>query len=526
MRITVLSVLSVLCVLLLPGCERRPAGAGAASDEPPHTVVRRVVRVRRVPSAMQRVSGIVDAGRALVPLDSLLVVRVLDQRGGALPGARVRWSLDRGGDGSRLRVVNEMTDRNGLSRAAFTPGRTANPQGPAAVVDGVGRIEFTFTVPVIRVRVAEESASLWSGDAVTVGVALLDAAGTTLEGGLIRWGQSDSAVLRVTPMDSTHALVTGALAGTATLAAWIGQASGEVRFTVHPVTTGTIETLDGSPVPPLTLEVSGDGWRDTVAVTRGAFHVRVPPRDETDAHFRVVPSGARYHDAHVRVLSPRDLHVVNIVLVPTTWRIDAGTYRGRDVAIDAAAAMRPVAGRAPFWRLAPLSGRGPKTLLGWRPSDLPIRIAFNHERQGAGIGPADSIAFWTAARQMETDIGARFFEPATLAPGAGGIVAVEIREQTAAGHTFVSWTQQGDANDAVLLFRNVALMRDRHVATHELLHLLGFGHSQAWPTVAQPAGGDEEQLTPQDVAYVQVAQRLRERRERTGARPGLPQAGQ
>lgn len=493
----------------------------------PDTLARRVVPVPRRPAAMQRVTGAVEARRALVPLDSPLAIRVLDGRGAALAGVRVEWSLPDGGEGSRLRVLAEDTDSLGESRAVFTPGRTANEQRVAAAVSDVGRIDFTFLVPVARVQVEPDRGTLWTGDALVVGAALLDPAGTPLTGGVVSWAVSDSMVLRATPVDSTHARVTGGLAGSAELVGWMGLVRGQSRITVHPVTTGTFETLDGGPVPPMHLEVRSGDWRDAPVVADARFTTRVPPRASTEVDFHATPSEpGRYHPVHVRVLSPRDLHVVNVALIPTTWRIESGTYRGREVAIEAVAALRRVGGRAPFWRIAPVSGRGPKTLLGWRSADLPIRIAFNRPASGGRIDAADSAAFWAVARRMEEDLGARFFEPATPDGAERDVVPVEIREQMAEGHTFVAWSQTGDAHDAVLLFRSSTALRDPHVATHELLHLLGFGHATAWPTVAQPVGGREPRLTPEDVAHVQVALRLRERQARTGAKPGLPRASQ
>jgi len=101
-------------------------------------------------------------------------------------------------------------------------------------------------------------------------------------------------------------------------------------------------------------------------------------------------------------------------------------------------------------------------------------------------------------------------------------VPVEIGERGAEGETFVSWAQAGDATSGVLVFRRAATLGESHVVTHELAHLLGFGHTNAWSTVAVPAGGTEPGLTPGDVAYIQLAYRLRRLQRETGARPGLP----
>ena len=137
------------------------------------------------------------------------------------------------------------------------------------------------------------------------------------------------------------------------------------------------------------------------------------------------------------------------------------------------------------------------------------------------------MAFWAIVRDMERDLGMTLFAPAESRDSThGNVVPVEISGQASEGHTFVSWGQPGDASNGVLLFRRAATLRDSHVVTHELVHLLGFGHSTAWPTIAKAIGGTQHRLTPEDVGYIQLAMRLRRLQQQTGARPGLPVAVQ
>ena len=105
------------------------------------------------PSAIQRATGILSPTAALQPLDSMLRVRVLDERGAELSGVTVQWTLENAGQGTALRVVNAITDSLGLSRAELTPGRSANPQSAIAAVKDVGRIPFTVTIPAAHVRI-------------------------------------------------------------------------------------------------------------------------------------------------------------------------------------------------------------------------------------------------------------------------------------------------------------------------------------------------------------------------------------
>jgi len=206
------------------------------------------------------------------------------------------------------------------------------------------------------------------------------------------------------------------------------------------------------------------------------------------------------------------------------WRIDGGTYNGREIPIDAVGALRRASGSTGFWRLTPFSGGPPPQLIGWPEEALPIRIAFNHRRTRERITSEDSVAFWKLAEEMHRDLGARFFVAAELSSDTipTGVVTVGIGTDAGEGHTFITWNNAGDAYDGVLMFHRAATLRNAHVVTHELLHLLGFGHSRSFASVSQPTSGSEPRLTPEDVAYTQVAMRLRRLQRQTGARPGLP----
>jgi hypothetical protein len=509
-------------------CDRttaRIARADTAARPASDTVVRRVIRVYRRASAIQRVTGEVSALRAFVPLDSLLAVRVLDQRGAEMGGVRVAWSLSSPGDGAELRVINGRTDSLGVSSVAFTPGSTADPQSVVADVMNVGRITFRVTVPVASIRVIPARDTLWSGDADSVTTELRDAAAIPLSGGAVVWASSDTTVLRVPPAEGPRAHVVGRLAGSADVVAWIepGTVRGRARVRVKPVLSGRFVTLDSGVVPPMKVVVREGVTPDSLPVSEGRFAKRVEA-GYADLELRGEPrDDARYHPVRLRFSTPRALQEMTIALVPTRWRIAEGSYAGQEVLIDAVAALRRPSSGTPFWRLSP-SGRAPSTIVGWPETALPLRIAFNRERMRDTISAADSVEFWRIAGQMELDLGQRLFVPATLAEGsaAPGLVSVGIGTASGDGHTFVTWNESGDAYDGLVTFRTASMLRSAHVVTHELLHLIGFGHTTSWPTVSRPVAGTFPRLTPEDVAYAQVAMRLRRLQRQNGARPGLP----
>lgn len=513
------------------GCDKPRAAVGRV-DAPTHstaadTVVRRVVRVRRDASAIQRVTGHVRAIRALERLDSILSVRVLDQRGRELADVAVSWSIRNAGDGAELSILNARTDSLGISRANFTPGSSAAPQVVVAEVTGVGRIPFAVTIPPASIRLIPERPTIWSGDTAVLTAELRDIASTTLAGASLTWATTDSTVARVISRGD-HGIVRGSLAGSADIVAWIepGTVRTSTRVRVKPVVNGRFITVDASAAPSLRAELRVGASRESLTVRDGAFSARIDIATGQDAELIAAPETAgQVHDLRISVSEARALQNLNVALVPTRWRIRGGTYDGQEVGIDAPRALRRVEGAAAFWRLVPISGRGPKKLLGWPESSLPLRIAFNRARSNDHISPEDSLEFWRIAAQMERDLGRQFFVSAEMSSdtAARDFIPVEIGSNVGAGHAFVSWNSSGDAFDATLTFRTSATLRDAHVVTHELLHLLGFGHTSAWPSVLRPSGGTERQLTPHDVAYTQLAMRLRQLQHETGARPGLPQ---
>jgi hypothetical protein len=480
----------------------------------------------RKASAMQRVTGVMRARHALEPLDSVLAVRVYDARGAELAGVPVQWTLSHAGDGAALRVMNATTDSLGISRTELIPGRSADVQSAIAEVSNVGRIAFAVTIPAARLRIVPARMTLWSGDDSVMVAELRDARGTVLAGGAVSWAVMDTTIARVFPDSSAGARVLGVGGGTTQVAAWVGD--GKIRdiarATVRAVISGRVITIDAAVPPAVRIEVRGAGRRDSIPVRDARFAARfeVPLGEAITIH--VSPEDTTYHEVAVRIDDERELERLVIALIPKSFRIEAGPHEGQEVAIDAATAMARVAGTAPFWRLVPYSGTGPRKLLGWRESVLPLHIAFAREPSSETITAADSIAFWETARRMERDVGRSLFMAADASSDTAGLgfIRVVVRSQGAEGHTFVAWSQSGDASEGTLTFRRAAVLRDPHVVTHELVHLLGFGHSGSWPTVAQPSGGTQSGLTPHDVAYIQLAMKLRRLQEATGARPGVP----
>ena len=516
-------------VMGLLACERRSPSfqqSAAASPEAIDTVVLRVPIVYRRAYMIQRVTPALHPLQALLPLDTELVVRIYDQRGVELNGVHVEWTLAGDHEGGTLHVINGTTDRLGLSRATYTPGPSADKQGAIAEIPGLGRIEFLVEVPVNTIRVAA-AGSTWVGDTADVSATLIDYAGNVLRGGELQWSTSDTSTLRVASASHTTARIRGIRSGRADVVAWVLTTGvrGYTSIGIRPIFAGRFVTADGGAVPAMKLSARVRGAVAELNVESGAFSRRleVGGSEEVEVDAEPRDPNAGYHAMRAR-LPARELASLTIALVPTRWRIDAGTYRGQTIAIDPVLALqRPRSGGgASFWRFTTRSESGRPFIPGWRDADFPLKIAFDRAHSHEAVSSDDSVRFWRTAAQVENDLGMKLFTPAMI--NAAGVVPVEIRITAVggAGHTFVTFNGSGDQYDGSLSFPQSASLRDEAVVAHELLHLLGFGHTSAWPTIAEPTAGEERKLTVQDVAYAQVALRLRQLQERNRALAGLP----
>ena len=270
---------------------------------------------------------------------------------------------------------------------------------------------------------------------------------------------------------------------------------------------GRLLTADGEPPDGVRVIVhwSRDttvfGATDTLqADAIGRFAALIRPMADDSIWIVVSASaGAAYYGAAVTVPRDRAGEEIRILLVPRRWTIRSGGFSGATIAIDPRAALRRSPDRASFARVTR------HRTVGWAPGSYPIPIAFRH---GAGteISETDSAEFWAAARAVEAAIGMPLFRPTTDTAITGRIYPVDvgIGRIGAAAVTYVSWDREGNIFEGSVTFRSARELRALSIVEHELMHVLGFGHTTAWLSAVQAQAPASRTITAEDAAYAQL----------------------
>ncbi len=356
----------------------------------------------------------------------------------------------------------------------------------------------------------------------------------------VRWSSDDPRVLLAEP-----GLAVGRAAGEATAIAWtrVGPTLTPVR--VVAALRGRLHTADGMRPPAARVLVRRASGRvdtlPTAADGRFALPLTGARAAESDAPvaLRVEPApgpgGAAWFAAEAPLPRPFAGAPADVVLVPRRWRVDGGTFAGTELAVSLDDARARAADGSRFWRAARLApdaaaGESAGQPVGWPDDRRPIPLAVLGAR-GAPAGAADSAAFWGVARALERDWGAPLFRPVSSAEARrgdwAGIAAQVTPGLHAPGFATVTWDADGRIADALVEVRTRALLGDRHLVAHELLHALGFGHASRWRSVlggVHAPGDAPAALTREDVAYGRLLDAARRVARRTGAAFGIAEA--
>ena len=291
------------------------------------------------------------------------------------------------------------------------------------------------------------------------------------------------------------------------------------------------EAADG-----LRVRVDAGVYADSAEVgPDGGFRLTVPRParlDSVEVWVDAAEAARRaYHPALVRVAIGDAGEALEIVLVPRRWTIVQGRYAGREVEIELERAFG-----GGFYRWAP--GGGARAIAGWPEARFPLRVAFDRELSGEPVAARDSAAFWGAVGKLEEVFGEKLFRPASSAEVApredGGpddaiLVWIDPTLREFVGYS-TTGSSRGDIAYGDLRLRRGALQDagSTGLVLHELMHTLGFGHTCAWRSVLVDVRRcpllRTDLPTAEDVAYVQVAGRVRELERAGRARRGMEAA--
>jgi hypothetical protein len=325
-------------------------------------------------------------------------------------------------------------------------------------------------------------------------------------------------------------------------------ADAQVRRELH----GRVVAADGAPVAGMRAYLR---WQNPLDVqprldsatvdSAGDFAIPLPdtlPDSLTVVVDAADPARRAHHPALARMTraEARDREH-GFVLVPREWVITGGHFVGQRIAISPERARRRACPTcSSFWvRMA--GTRSSVGYQGWPSSRFPLRVAF--ERAGSepvGAAP-DSAAFWRAAAQVESALGMDVFRPVPYAQtvpddfedGPDDVVLVRIdRALSTAGLTTMVGSRGNVEYAALALQRAGAALAPggAELVSHELMHVLGLGHTCAWRSVLAETGRcpglRAPDPTPEDVAYTQVLYRVRDIQRSGAYRWGLDAAEQ
>ena len=272
---------------------------------------------------------------------------------------------------------------------------------------------------------------------------------------------------------------------------------------------GRIITADGGPVDGLhVIAADSRGAYEALLDSSGTFVGSFPSAPTSRVTLRIASdsSAPRYHTSVITLGGGIPSVSTRVVVVPQRWRIRGGPYDGREVSIDPRRATTRYGDGTGYWGVT-RRGRSIGRAVSWVPDSLPVRVAFRHERRDPDVSASDSVRFWEIAAQLEHFIGRSLFRPSTFEEidrGADGILVTVNRGMSSAGRTFITYDPSGRIYEALVTVSHHDYLGESRIASHELLHAIGFGHTGAWQSVMGPSGSGVNAPSVEDVAYAQL----------------------
>ena len=485
------------------------------------------------PATKVTTTGDFQSATAVGTLPVRLSVQMADTFGNAVAAVPVTWRVVRGG--GRLVEQEDVTDATGRASAAWIAGATVDTQVVNVSAASVLQ-QFRAVVRPSRLALAPRTTNLMLGTTLRPGINLTDINGVRLGTSSGQLSSDNVAVAEV---------VNGAIvprgAGSATISVRSDTMTAIMNVTVgtFPTTArGAAITLDSTTASFLTQLRTGGAIFDFPAIT-SAFAFAGPAPTETSQVVIDLAGGARTHfPAVVNVAAAAyNTAVLNTLMIPRRWPIRGGTHEGQTVDLSMIAAFEPpcadpsngnCTGFFPaYWSVDPKV---------WPAQSLPIPVAIHRTPSTSPLSAADSAALWRVLDNMNADYGTPIFKPARIdqftvnadntADGAIlFFIDQSLIQQNYGGYTNWWWNGRGELYKSRVRLARLDLLNNSALVSHEFLHALGHSHTCKWPTVMGGYGcSSVQRLSPQDVAYAHVAQRVKAMRVAHNASFGLQEA--
>ena len=392
----------------------------------------------------------------------------------------------------------------------------------------------TAPAKVASIRPSVDSVRLWVGDSMQLSAVALDSAGATIAS-TVRWESATDAVT-VTPRGVVKAL----RRGEGVIRARAGDAVAEVAIVALPAIRGRVVTPAGTHHGALWAHWRAGEAHDSAAVQGdGTFVIR--PDSTPDAGELLVDAlEPRHYHPSLFPFSVDSAAGITIVLVPRTWTIRKGIYQGETVPTPLDLVMDDGNTGPAYFNTRGGGDRMLGYLASWADELFPVKVALDRRSSPLEITAADSTRLWTVWNRMEQVFGVDLFQPVeadpTWAPRSGSEAPPAVRrvirvtkEPTIIGMAMVQGTAEPRVWSRELgawaaggrwsAFELTRLDADAGwfafgpgpeppvgygvVFSHEMLHVLGVGHTSRIPSPQGPAMRTQEP-SRYDVAYIEM----------------------
>jgi hypothetical protein len=384
-------------------------------------------------------------------------------------------------------------------------------------------------------QVTADSVRFWVGQTARLSAAVTDSKGVILDDP-VTWESLTPAV----SVDQ-NGVVTAIKRGKGEIRLTAGELTRTIAVTSLPIVSGRLV----SPVD-ANFSAFSPTWKSgnvtDVGSTSptGQFTIRLSQLDDKGELLIDAPPPSGFHP-FLYQLNVDSASNLSVVMVPTAWTIQRGIYRGETVPISLDLVMDEPNLNPYYFSYASVDGRSLTVEENSWPLDIfPVKVAIDHRNSSPDVTPEDSAAVWDVWNRMEVIFGINMFEPVQADPSwwpdAGvhpihGVIRFSKVSGTVDGGQVLSttpplewhqelgsWSVGGRFSSFTVIHRNAdsgeyvfgterTPIGDRIVWAHEMMHILGVGHTSRIPSTQGPAMRTPEP-SKYDVAYTELLREI------------------